>query len=90
MRRMLGLLMATALVGAASTAYADEITGPIKSIDRSANTFMVGNTLFAASPHNTVGAKLANLKPGDRVRVFYEANTSYRRPWNAMIIKKVG
>jgi hypothetical protein len=88
MRRMLGLLAATALIGAASAAYADEITGPIKSIDRTTNTFMVGDTLFAASPHNTVGPKLANLKPGDRVSVFYEANASYDRPWNAMIIKK--
>jgi hypothetical protein len=87
MRRMLGILAATAIVGAASAASADEITGPIKNIDLRANTFMVGGTIFAASPENTVGAKLANLKDGDRVTVVYGANVSQRGPWNALVLK---
>ncbi len=90
MRPMLGMLVATALVGAASAASADELSGPIKRIDLNNNTFVIGDTIFAASPQNTVGAKLANLKQGDRVTVFYEANVSDRQPWNAMIIKKRG
>jgi hypothetical protein len=91
MRQMLGLLAATALVGLASTASADELTGPIKQIDRVGNTFVVGKTLFAAAPYNTVGPKLADLKPGDRVTVFYEAESSYsRRPLDAMVLKEHG
>jgi hypothetical protein len=89
MRRMLGFLAATTLVGLTSTASADQITGPIQRIDRIGNMFVVDGIRFAASPHNTVGAKLAHLKPGDVVTVFYEAGTSYAgHPWNAMVLKK--
>jgi hypothetical protein len=65
---MFGLQAASALVGLASTASADEITGPIQQIDRISAMFVVHGTQFVASPQNTVGVKLADLKPGDRSR----------------------
>jgi hypothetical protein len=64
MRGMLGLLAASALVGLASTASADEITGPIQQIDRISNTFVLHGTQFVASPQNTVGVKLADPEAG--------------------------
>jgi hypothetical protein len=87
---MFGLLAATALVGLASTASADEITGPIQRIDRVGNTFEVHGTQFAASPQNTVATKLAHLKPGDVVTVFYEdgADSYNGKPWNATVLRK--
>jgi hypothetical protein len=90
MRGMFGLQAASALVGLASTASADEITGPIQQIDRISAMFVVHGTQFVASPQNTVGVKLADLKPGDRVTVFYEGNPSYRQPWNAMVLRRHG
>jgi hypothetical protein len=87
---MFGLLAASALVALASRASADEITGPIQRIDRIGNMFLVHGTQFAASPQNTVGVRLADLRPGDRVTVFYEGNPSYRQPWNAMVLRRHG
>ena len=90
MRWTLGALAATAFVGAASAASADEITGKIQNIDPAVNRFTVNGTVFVASPWNTVGAQVADLRLGDRVKVFYGANSSERQPWNAMVIKKIG
>jgi hypothetical protein len=75
MQRMLTVAAATALVLGASLAHADEVTGVIKNIDRTDNTFTVGDTIFTASPQNTVGPNLEQLKDGDKVTVFYEKST---------------
>jgi hypothetical protein len=50
--------------------------------------FLVHGTKFAASPQNTVGVRLADRKPGDRVTVFNEGNPSYRQRSNAMVLRK--
>jgi len=36
--------------------------------------------VFAASLENTVGAKLSELKPGDKVTVFYETDQEPDKP----------
>ena len=88
MHRMLGLAAALAVAFTASLASAEEITGAIGKIDLSANTFMVGDKLFAASPDNTVGAKLSELKEGDKVTVVFTEETHGDNPINAMELKK--
>ena len=80
MRQILGVLVAAALVGLVATASADELTGPIKQIYPAGNTFVIGDTVFAASLENTVGAKLSELKPGDKVTVFYETDQEPDKP----------
>jgi len=76
MRQILGVLVATARrVGGDG-----ELTGPIKQIDPAGNTFVIGDTVFAASLENTVGAKLSELKPGDKVTVFYETDQEPDKP----------
>jgi hypothetical protein len=64
MHRVLGILAATATLGATGAASADEITGPIHNIDLIRQTFSIGGEVFTAAASNMVGAKLADLKPG--------------------------
>jgi hypothetical protein len=72
-------------------ASANEVTGAISKIDLVRNTFVVQGIYFAASPNNTVGAKLFQLKDGDRVTVKYSDDWANQMgPANAMILKKAG
>jgi type II secretory pathway component PulM len=73
----------------AATASADEVTGAITNIDLTGNTFQVEGKTFTASPTNTVGAKLADLKEGDTVKVEATDIESGKQPINAMRLEKV-
>jgi len=86
MHRMLTLAAAAALAMGASLANAEEASGPIENIDLTANTFEVDGQLFTASPENTVGPDLSELKEGDEVTVSYEAPGGTSPPYNAMAI----
>ena len=70
-------------------ASADEITGTISNIDLTRNTFMLEGKTYTASPSNTVGVKLSELKEGDKVRVNSADTTAGKEPYNAMSLKKV-
>jgi hypothetical protein len=76
MKRLLGPAAATALILSATLAYADTVTGYITNINHTQNRLEVGDTLFNASPSNTVGTPLEDLKAGDKVTVTYSASTS--------------
>jgi len=88
MYRMFTLAAATALAMGASLANADEVTGEITNINLNDNTFEVEGTLFTASPTNTVGPDLSELKEGDEVTVSYETPGQTPSPHNAMTITK--
>jgi hypothetical protein len=87
MYRMLGMAAAAALIFSASTAQAEEVTGAVENIDLTRNTFSVGDKVFTASPANTVGPTLEELKEGDQVTVFYE-DAGSGQPINATTITK--
>jgi ABC-type glycerol-3-phosphate transport system substrate-binding protein len=89
MRKMLGLATATVLALMAGGAFADEVTGTITNIDLTRNTFQVEGKTFTASPTNTVGVKLDELKEGDKVRVDATDIETGREPINAMSLEKV-
>jgi ribose transport system substrate-binding protein len=67
------------------------VTGKISNINLTANTFMVGDQAFSASPSNTVGAKLSDLKVGDTVTVSYAhvGATAGQASINALSLTKV-
>ena len=89
MRKFLGVGAAAALALMAHVASADEMSGTIKDIDLTANTFMVGDKLFAASPSNTAGVKLSELKDGDTVKVTYAHTAGYsNNAINALTLMK--
>jgi PDZ domain-containing secreted protein len=77
---------AAALAMGASLANAEEATGAIENIDLTDNTFEVDGKLFTASPENTVGPDLSELKEGDEVTVSYETPGETSPPYNAMTI----
>ena len=76
MQRLLGLAAATALILSATLAHADTITGYVKNLDTAHNRFSIGDELFNASPSNTVGVSVDELKEGDKVTVTYSKSTS--------------
>ena len=76
MQRLLGLAAATALILSATLAHADTITGYVKNLDTAHNRFSIGDELFNASPSNTVGVSVDELKEGDKVTVTYSKGTS--------------
>jgi hypothetical protein len=86
MYRTLTLAAAAALAMGASFAYGEEVTGTVQNIDLTGNTFEVEGTLFTASPQNTVGPDLSELKEGDKVTVSYEQSGATPPPYNAMAI----
>jgi len=90
MKKLIGLTAAGALALLAHGASAGEASGAISDIDPTTNTFTVDGKTFTASPENTVGAKLADLKEGDTVRVeFSDADAdSGKSPINAMVLEK--
>jgi Cu/Ag efflux protein CusF len=88
MRRLLAIGGALALALSAMAASADEVTGTITNIDLTANTFELEGKTFTASPTNTVGAKLAELKEGDQVTVEATDIETGQEPINAMRLEK--
>jgi hypothetical protein len=86
---MLGMTIGAVLALTAGAAVADELTGTISNIDLTRNTFVVEGKTFTASPTNTVGDKLADLKDGDKVRVDASEIETGKQPINAMALKKV-
>lgn len=79
MQRLFGLAAAAALILGATLAHAAEMTGYVTSINTTQSSFRVGDTLFTASPSNTVGTALADLKQGDKVSVRYHESGSGHR-----------
>ena len=87
MYRMLGMAAAAALILGAAAAQADQVTGAVENIDLTRNTFEVEEKVFTASPSNTVGPTLEELKESDQVTVSYE-DTGSGQPFNATTITK--
>ena len=88
MRKLLAV-GAAALALWAMAASADEATGTISNINLTRNTFIVEGKTYTASPSNTVGVKLSELKEGDKVRVDTADTTATKEPYNAMSLQKV-
>lgn len=88
MRKRLAILGAAVVALSAMAASADEVTGTITNIDLNGNTFQVEGKTFTASPTNTVGAKLSELKEGDRVTVEAVDIQTGSQPINAMRLEK--
>jgi hypothetical protein len=88
MRKLLAIGGAVALTLSAMAASADEVTGTITNIDLTANTFELEGKTFTASPTNTVGAKLSELKDGDKVTVEATDIESGKEPINAMRLER--
>lgn len=89
MRKLLAIGGAVALGLSAMAASADELTGTVSNIDLTRMTFEVEGKTFTASPSNTVGVKLDELKEGDKVRVDATDLETGKEPINAMSIQKV-
>ena len=89
MRKLLAAGGAAALALWALAASADEVTGPISNINLTRNTFIVEGKTYTASPSNTVGVKLSELKEGDKVRVSTADTTSTKEPYNAISLQKI-
>lgn len=86
MRRLLGLA-AAALVFMASAAIADEISGAVENLDKTANTFVVGGKPFALSSDASGDVTIDDLKDGDQVKIEYVQNQG-SEPNNVMKIEK--
>ena len=87
MYRMLGMAAAAVFALGTSMAQAEEVTGAVENIDLTRNTFEVEDKVFTATPVNTVGPTLEELKEGDQVTVFYE-DAGSGQPINATTITK--
>ena len=68
MRMFVGAVLATALLGAASVAYAADATGKIKSLDMSKDMVTLDNGSTYWAPKSV---KLSDLKVGQKVTVNY-------------------
>jgi ABC-type glycerol-3-phosphate transport system substrate-binding protein len=88
MRAMLGMAIGAVLALTAGGAVADEVTGTVQNIDLTRMTFEVEGKTFTASPTNTVGVKLDELKEGDKITVEATDIQTGKQPINAMTIKK--
>jgi hypothetical protein len=90
MRKLMAVGGAVALALWALAASADDVTGTISNIDLTRNTFKVEGKTYTASPSNTVGTKLSELKEGDKVMVqSATVGAAQKEPINAMVLKKV-
>jgi hypothetical protein len=89
MHKLLAVGAAAVLGLWAMAASANEVTGTISKIDHIRNVFVVDGVPYTASPYNTVGVKLSQLKVGDRVTLQY-ADTVSEEEWpiNAMVLKR--
>jgi len=90
MKMALGIAAASALALFAHTASADEVSGPVSNINLTQKTFEVEGMIFTASPDNTVGVDLSELKEGDVVTVGYATNAENTGTTeiNAMTLEK--
>ena len=91
MHKLLATCGAAVLALWAVAASADQLTGTISNIDLTRNSFTLGGWEFRASPYNTVGAKLSELKNGDKVTAYYTTGGGGGRekwPMNVMVLKK--
>lgn len=68
MRMLVGAVLATALLGAASVAYAADATGKIKTLDTSKDMVTLDNGSSYWAPKSM---KLSDLKVGEKVTVSY-------------------
>jgi len=68
MRMLAGAVLATALLGAASVAYAANATGKIKSLDMTKDMVTLDSGSSYMAPK---GVKLSSFKVGERVTVSY-------------------
>jgi Cu/Ag efflux protein CusF len=68
MRMIAGAILATALVGAASAAYAANATGKIKSLDMTKDMVTLDNGSTYLAPKSM---KLSGFKVGEKVTVNY-------------------
>jgi uncharacterized protein (AIM24 family) len=68
MRMLVGAVLATAFMGAASVAYAADATGKIKSLDTTKDMVTLDNGSSYTAPK---GVKLSNFKVGQKVTVSY-------------------
>ena len=89
MHKLLAIGGAAVLGLWAVAASADETTGTISKIDHTRDTFVVDGVYFTASPNNTVGVKLSQLKDGDKVTVHYTDDPAEQKwPINVMELRK--
>jgi len=65
---LVGAVLATALLGAASVAYAANATGKIKSLDMTKDMVTLDSGSSYMAPK---GVKLSNFKVGEKVTVSY-------------------
>jgi Cu/Ag efflux protein CusF len=68
MRMLVSAVLATALVGAASVAYAADATGKIKSLDMTKDLVTLDNGSSYMAPKSV---KLSDFKAGEKVTVCY-------------------
>ena len=68
MRMFVGAVLATALLGAASVAYAADATGKIKSLDTTKDMVTLDNGSSYWTPKSV---KLSDFKVGQKVTVSY-------------------
>ena len=68
MRMLLGAVLATALLGAASVAYAADATGKITSVDTSKDMITLDNGSSYVAPKSM---KLSDFKVGEKVTVSF-------------------
>ena len=66
-----------------------QLVGEVMAVERLPVTFQVEGKTFTASPSNTVGDKLSELKEGDKVRVDSADDTANKEPYNALSLQKV-
>jgi hypothetical protein len=89
MHKLLAIGAAAVLGLWAIAASANEVTGTISKIDQTRNVLVIDGIPYTASPYNTVGVKLSQLKVGDRVTLQYADTLSQERwPINAMVLKR--
>ena len=69
MNKLLGVLVAAALIGTAGVASAEEATGTVEGVDLQSRMIVLDDgTVFAVSE----GIALETLRPGSEVTVSYE------------------
>ena len=68
MRMLVGAVLATALLGAASVTYAADATGKIKSLDMTRDMVTLDNGSSYMAPKSV---KLSDFKAGQKVTVSY-------------------
>lgn len=68
MRILVGAVLATAVMGAASVAYAADATGKIKSLDMTKDMVTLDSGASYMAPKSV---KLSNFKVGEKVTVSY-------------------